>query len=455
MFLRGQSLLEIQRECFASRCRSNVRIFLGTVEVAGYYTNLAQGLRAVGVSCVKIELTPHQFQYGDADRSLPIVVRGVRRLAWIRTNAAFSKRSLKGVLCSIAEQFLRFTVLLWAIPSFDVFIFAFSSNIVGARLGYWDLRLLKRLGKRVICVGHGSASRPAYIDGAIINHLKEQELLLKICERARKQKEIVTRIERIANAVIDSPACGHFYARPYISWFSIGVPCIETSTSDRGAFRKSEKIRILHSPSDRISKGSAQIHAAISRLKSKGHELEFVEVYNKPHHQVLDEIKNSNFVIDQLYSDTPMASFAAEAASFGIPVVVGGYLKQYGEFSALLKQTPSYYCSPNELEGAVEKMIVDSDLRSGLGKKARAFVAEQWSSSAVAKRFLRVINGDIPAEWWCDPGAVRYVHGYGLDEANVKRMVKDLVARYGLRALQLDDKPPLRDRFLRLTECGQ
>jgi hypothetical protein len=454
MFRQGQKLLEIRRRFFASKRKSNMRIFLGTVEVAGYYTNLAKGLRALGISCVKVELAPHQFEYGDPDKTLPFVVRWVRELASSRAKGAFSPHSLKNILCSIAEQFLRFVVLLWAIPSFDVFILAFSSNIVGARLGYWDLRLLKRLGKCVICVGHGSASRPAYLDGAIVNHLEARELLLKVSERARKQKEVVAQIEQMANVVIDSPACGHFYAKPYVNWFSIGVPSAEISSSARESPHNPESIRILHSPSDRISKGSDQIQAAISRLQSKGHKLVFVEINNKPHRQVLDEIRNSNFVIDQLYSDTPMASFAAEAASFGIPVVVGGYLEQYAEFSALLKQTPSYYCAPNELEHAVEKMIVDAELRSDLGKRARKFIAEQWSSSTVAKRFLRVIGGDIPADWWCDPKAVSYVHGYGLEEADLKRMIKSLIGRHGLSALQLDDKPPLRNRLLKLAECG-
>lgn len=40
---------------------------------------------------------------------------------------------------------------------------------------------------------------------------------------------------------------------------------------------------------------------------------------------VLQELQQCDFVIDELYSDVPLAMLATEAAIFGKPVIVGGY----------------------------------------------------------------------------------------------------------------------------------
>ena len=61
---------------------------------------------------------------------------------------------------------------------------------------------------------------------------------------------------------------------------------------------------------------------ATPKHNNEGLPLEYVEIVGQPNDIVLAEIARSAFVIDQLYSDTPMAGFAAEAARLGKPAIV-------------------------------------------------------------------------------------------------------------------------------------
>ena len=79
---------------------------------------------------------------------------------------------------------------------------------------------------------------------------------------------------------------------------------------------------------------------------------------------------------------------------------------------------------------------------------ARDFVAGQWQHAEVGQRLVRVLRGDVPEAWWCDPSQVDHLHGCGLSEAVVREHVRALVDCCGASALQLDDKPNLRQAFI-------
>jgi hypothetical protein len=76
----------------------------------------------------------------------------------------------------------------------------------------------------------------------------------------------------------------------------------------------------------------------------------------------------------------------------------------------------------------------------------------RWRQRDVAGRYLRLFAADIPAEWLCDPRAVRYVHGNGLPEARVRELVTAVVSFGGPAALQVGDKPELERALLDLAQ---
>jgi hypothetical protein len=168
-----------------------------------------------------------------------------------------------------------------------------------------------------------------------------------------------------------------------------------------------------------------------------------------PNREVLAAIAASDFVIDQAYSDTPMATFAAEAAALGRPAVVGGYA-----WEELRAETPApglppaQLCDPSALDAAIRELVEDESRRMELGQAAQAFVRETWSPAAVARRFLQLIDGEVPPGWVVDPATIRNVTGVGLSAARARETVARLVEELGAGALQLDHNPGLRDAML-------
>src|SRR5206468_9989151 len=153
--------------------------------------------------------------------------------------------------------------------------------------------------------------------------------------------------------------------------------------------------------------------------------------------------------------DVSMAGFAAEAAMFGKPAIVGTYAKEDLErpfHHTQMGMPPVHLCHPEGIEMAIEKLIVDKEYRLELGGNAREFVQDNWTAKKVAERYLRLIEGSIPQDWVCDPQDIRYMHGACLPEERVKRLLRAVVEEGGKAALQLSDKPELERLLLQFAE---
>ena len=228
-----------------------------------------------------------------------------------------------------------------------------------------------------------------------------------------------------------------------------GNPC--PPVADAVAVGRSENrpIRILHSPSDPRVKGTDVIRLAVAAVKERGRDIEYIELVGRSHAEVIEEIARCDFVIDQAYSDTPMALFAMEAAGLGKPVIVGGYITPQ-EMARYIRPEwlpPVYYCHPSNLVDAVDKLCTDVAFRRELGERAQAFVQRERNPRTVAQRFLLIAKNQIPAEWWFDPLELEYVHGLG-EEGHIRQLIRGVV-EYGRRErLQLDDNPSVRAKIL-------
>lgn len=431
-----------------------MRIFIGPYEIAGYYTQLASGFRALGIRCDFVEFTPHEFVYRE-EAVTPYLIRLTRALSLYR-----SKRNRSPIfryLLAIPERFARLLYALFAIIRYDTFIFGFGHSLLWNNI---DLPILKWLGKRVISnLAHGSEARPAYIDGG---HQSPEGVPLSpdlIRIYSQKQKCLV-HLHQKATVIVGAPFSTSYFADSrFINSCVLGLPfqskdikVSKAQTFDPIAPSSAKPIRILHAPSHPAAKGSPQIIQAIERLKARGHLIDLILLRGRPHAEVLEEIQRCDFVVDQIYSDTPVAGFAAEAGFFGKPAVVGGYGLEYLKtFVPEEMWPPSRTCHPDQIEQAIEFLIVNPDERLSLGAKAEKFVRQMWSPTEVAKRYLRLIEGDIPIEWWLDPRAVIYLEGVGQSVERTCENIRHMVQQYGIESLQLSHRPELERAFLDLA----
>lgn len=420
-----------------------MRIFIGLREIAGHYKQLKEGFGGIGVKSDFIDLYNHPFKYNYFEKK-NIFVKGINFFSgkgrFSNHSHSFTKFCWTG--CWLL---LRFFLFIWAIIKYDIFIFGFGSSF----FYYYDLPILKLLNKKIIYKFHGSDCRPPYLSGAIVSD--ENNFNTKQCIKlSQERKKSLKKIEKYSDIIISYPLFSQFLERPFIASTNIGLPFNSRTPPNSDKSRKENvpgsqrKIRLLHAPTKPIPKGTEIIRRLIIGLQKAGHPIEFIEIKNASNEQVLDELSRCDFVIDQVFSDTPMAGFAREAASYSKPAVVGGYAK--AEFSTIYsagKIPPSLYIKPESLEKAIVKLIENDDYRIKLGKNNKDFVNENWAPQKIARKYLQLIENNIPADWWYDPNKITYVHGAGLPEKRTKEVIRSLIETGGKKALQLSDKPYL------------
>ena len=311
--------------------------------------------------------------------------------------------------------------------------------------------LLKILKKKVICVFHGSASRPPYLDGYYVPNDSEFSVSF-VAGKATQIKRFVDEINKYADVIIDARVTSLFHSRDIVDWFYVGCPAPETNfenSDDRNVTKNNENIRILHCPSRPIDKGTAEIEEAINSLISKGYPIDFIKIAGQPNSVVMEELSKCDFAVNELYSDCPSGSFLAEAASRDKPSITGSFYATFVDKEIPEEWViPTLFVLPSEIESAIERMITDKQLRLKMGREAREFVIKNWSPIAVAKKMLKVIEGDIPSNAIFSPYNLLYTGGYGMKSSWRRHVVRKLVDNYGASVLKLDDKSNLRDAII-------
>jgi hypothetical protein len=429
-------------------------ILIGFTEISGYFHNLREGLEDLGYRCDFIELVPHPFGYGNDSGSAGLIVSAYR---YLREGALHAGSATVRTALAVLSGAMMVPLFLVAVAKYDVFIFSVGNSFFAGNL---DLPVLKLFGKRVIMPFLGSEVRPRYIDG-FLDFAGPEEMNAS----AGEQRKAIRFIERFADVIVNNPAAGHLLQRPFVNFFCLGIPqdgggepgetAAEVSAASPpggGAGPDGACTRILHTPSARAGKGSDLIQHVVERLGQR-YRIEYTEITGRPHADVLERIRASDLVIDQAYSDTPMAAFASEAAWFGVPAVVGGY------YAAAIRDEvesddipPSCFVLPEELESAIESLLVDPAARRSLGDRAQRFVRTRWSKTEVASRYGRIISGEIPEDWWFDPRRTTYLYGCGLPCDQAVARVSAMIERFGADSLGLGDKDQLRDRFSAVVE---
>lgn len=432
--------------------KKRVKLLVAPIEVSGYYSALARGLSEAGLSTDFVTFVPHPFAYRTEEKRTWLF-RFIRRVfSFVRKEGPFALRLLSALPWLISVHLWS----IFAIFKYNTFIFAFGQTLFpGTQL---DLPILKLLGKRVIInVGHGSEARPPYLDGTYL--LQSGARSPEFYEQTtRKMRRKVQFLEKYSSVLIGSPFSSHFFARkPFVNWFELGIPaqmesCPKTGAPEVEAVLDSQRIektkhsefRILHAPSAAIAKGTDAIRAAVAALQDDGWNVKLDEVHGVPNEEVLRKLARCDFVVDQMYSDTPLSGFATEAAVMGKPSVIGSYAGDpFKKTIPIRALPPSLVVHPDELKAGIQFFLQNPDKMKEFGRQAQAFVSKNWQTTAVAERFVALILDQAPTEWFVDPKSLVYVKGACQSEHVSAQILADLVGKFGVDGLHLQDRPDL------------
>jgi hypothetical protein len=416
-------------------------ILVGMGETAGYCGQLVAGFRELGLRADHLDLGPDRHAYSASPRPLRA------RLARWREGR---RRAGPGprVAWTILHRLTMVALLLHALVRYDAFVLRAGDSFLGLR----DLPLLRRLGKHVVVVFFGSDSRPSYLNGVEVESGRTGSAAA--AETGAKRR-VVERIERHASTVVCHVMSAQLHRRPAVAFLELGIPRAIDPAPPPPETRAAGPLRVLHAPSTRHGKGTDVVREAVAAARRNGADVELVVVTGRPNREVLEAIAACDFVVDQVYSDTPMGGFAAEAAARGRPAVVGGYgweeLRRVTSASAL---PPSHLCHPDELAEGIARLATDHRYRQDLGDRARRFVETRWSPAAVARRFVALMTGEAPEEWTFDPASIDHVHGVGMSEPAVIDSIRAVLEAEGTPGLHVEDKPDLERRLAGLAAQG-
>ncbi len=341
-----------------SGSKSHPKIFIGTTEVAGYFVNLFLGFKKLGVDAGYLNLDLIKFKYEGHKEYNYTILNKLQDYSNFTSRLSGSKRFLLRPLYVL----FKLSIFVWVLLKFDVFIFAVGSSFFRQN----DFRILKFFNKKIVHVSLGSDSRPQYINGIFKDDNNGQINLDKIIENNQRIFKLISVIEKYATVIVNYPQHAHFHKRDFVSGMFIGFPTrIEHEIQEQ----KSNSItRILHAPTRPLMKGSMQFREIIRELQSEGLEIDFVEITNKTNQEVIEEIKKSDIVLDELYSDLPLGGLGAEAAMYAKPVVLGGYYAANLSEYKPSEIPPSHYVLPDMIKDEIRKLVSDASYRIQIGE---------------------------------------------------------------------------------------
>lgn len=412
-----------------------MKVLIGTTEIAGYYSSLQAALQEQGVKADFFEISPHPMRYSANANS--VIVNFANKFCLVLSKLAVKKNVFSRVFIALAKRLISAVLFFVSLPFYNRYIYSFSTCYLPFHL---DLLLLRILGKKSLCIFHGSDTRPPYLNPSSPHF----DVNLKRSFLAKSTKQLHARLKRIekwCNWKIDNFASAHFHSTSFINHYSVGVPL--RHYSEAPAYHSIDKLIILHCPSNPFVKGTYLIKDCMDKICDLYPFVEFREITGRPNHEVLHALDQCDFVIDQMFSDTPLAHFAAESAAKGKFAVVGGYgwgdewLKVSG-----LSNYPSVVCHPDDLFETVEKLVLNVDLRNIHAQRAWEF-ARLWDYKLVSGRIIKILRGDYPASWNIKADDLPVFHSGGLVEPIAKRLMSLLVGENDWSSLKLDDKPKL------------
>ena len=215
-----------------------------------------------------------------------------------------------------------------------------------------DLRFakkLKRLGKKIVCCYFGSDLRTR----GIFKELDEMSSL---------------------NLTVEFD---HLKLHPNIHYlfFPYDVKKVDYN------FPELNKLRIIHSPTNRLFKGTDKILKVIEDIK-KTHDFEFILAENISREKLLEMKKTCNLAIDQVGGELGGSGYgknSIENLAIGIPTVTE-FTEEYLKF---LPENPFIACGIDSLKSEIIKYIENIDLLKDVSFNGRQWVEKYHSYESV------------------------------------------------------------------------
>jgi len=257
---------------------------------------------------------------------------------------------------------------------FDLYVFTWGSVLPDLE----DLYILKKLKKKIDFVFIGSEAR-------FFLSFKQQFHDINIPwpdaflqDNLNKKLFFIRRVELLADSIHALPDLSGLFVRPYYPTY---IPYIIKNYPDRDNYN--DIPIIVHAPSNRDLKGTRLILSCIDRLKKEGVEFTFKLLEGLPNSNVLEELRNADIAIDQIYLHYP-GIFSTEAMAMGCAVATRTFEGDENTFF----HPPVCNVNESNIYNKLKHLIGDKKYRLLLAKAGKEYVRSTNAPRAVAQKIL-------------------------------------------------------------------
>lgn len=274
-------------------------------------------------------------------------------------------------------RILRF--FFHCIKKYDVFHFHFGHSLLPKNIDLW---LLRKLNKKVYMEYHGSELRRKSVYEAKNVYNKgfsgvEDKISYKM----------QWRIAKNVNGIIvhDYELKEHLYDFG-VNEFVLPLR-IEIKRFIPNYPKKTSKVLIVHSPSNRETKGTLFLIEAIDQL-SKNYEIDFRLVEGLSNEKAKEIYEKADIIVDQLLIGT-YGMFAIESMAYGKPTVC--YIRE-DLINSFPEPPPICNANINNIKEKLEELIIDFDFRYQMGIKGRKYIEKYHDSNLLANKAVEIYN---------------------------------------------------------------
>jgi glycosyltransferase involved in cell wall biosynthesis len=304
------------------------------------WTNV-QALRRQGVDARLVLFEPRKLRPYEVDVTLdlPPIPDGNGRPTW--AYPAFWQRQAK-----------QFAALARFLPTTDVFHFYFGLTLVPKAVQFPALKAFRRKS---------------------VFHFLGSDIRRKTLE----ELEYAWRA--------DARIVGSFDAKRWVPDAHVVPVGIDLARYEPVPARETERVRIVHAPTNRRAKATDAVIAACEQLPV---DLDIVEEVR--HDQALERFRDADIFVDQFNAGWH-GVFAIEGMALGKPVV--GYIRDEPREqteAAFGAELPIWNATKETLVERLKPLIASAEERQRLGNAARAYVEQVHDGDKVAERLLAI-----------------------------------------------------------------
>lgn len=282
---------------------------------------------------------------------------------------------------NFTDKIKKLVLLIYSLPNYDIYHFHFGRTFFNPKK---DLPLLKRLNKKI--VGHFWGSEVRQWDIAkkyLYNPAKEMNISESYEDTKRKMIKTFGKYSDL-QIVADYELAEYVPNSVYLQQF-FDLEALPKKPDTR---KPSDKVTIVHSPSNKTIKGTRYIMVAVDKLKREFNNIDFKLLENVNHREAIEVYAQADIVVDQILLGT-YGILSIEAMALGKTVIC--YIRP--DLFPKYPNLPIVSANPDNIYFKLKELILSPDLRKQLGEAGREYVKRRHDATEVAKNLIKLYEG--------------------------------------------------------------